>query len=311
MTRVVAPSRLHFGLLRAARPRADGGTRFGGCGLMIDSPGVAVAAEPADAWHATGPNRDRALDFALRVTDTPHRIAVERCPSEHIGLGVGTSLGLAVAKAIHPEWPTAELARMLGRGQRSGVGLHGFESGGFIIDGGKDCETGLPRLTKRIAFPAEWRVVIIIPDQPANWFGPAEHAAFARIRERPHTEVTAERMEALLTHDLGPALEAEDCPRFTAALGEYNRLAGEPFADEQGGMYAGRMVSALIATLAGLGFPGVGQSSWGPTVFAISPDPDRGAHLAETIRNRFGGLRSVEVVAAARRGAVVETIAAG
>lgn len=295
MTRVVAPSRLHFGLLHAAD------RRFGGCGLMIDAPGVAVAVEPAADWSGEGPNAGRAVEFAKRVTHEPHRVVVERCPPEHVGLGVGTSLGLAVAKAIRPDLPTAELARLVGRGRRSGVGLHGFDRGGFVIDGGKDDDAALPRLAARYDFPPAWRVVLIQPEQPAPWHGSAEASAFARVRENP----AEERMRDLLDGDLGPAVAATEYERFAHALGEYNRLAGEPFARDQGGAYAGRVVSSLVEAVAGLGFPGVGQSSWGPTVFAVTPDAERAEELAEAIRGRFDGLRSVQVTAAATRRVVL------
>src|SRR5262245_52221988 len=100
MPRVTTGSRVHFGLLR---PAPAGGERgFGGCGLMVEEPAVIVAAEPAAEWSATGPAAERALAVARRVTLTPHRIVVETCPPEHTGLGVGTQLSLAVARALRP-----------------------------------------------------------------------------------------------------------------------------------------------------------------------------------------------------------------
>jgi beta-ribofuranosylaminobenzene 5'-phosphate synthase len=306
MTRVVAPSRLHFGLVNAGN--IPGIPLFGGCGLMIDSPGVAVRVEPANEWSGVGPCSDRAVAFAKMVTTECHRVTVERCPPEHVGLGVGTSLGLAVAKAVRPSATTAELAKLTGRGLRSGVGLHGFDLGGFIVDGGKDNETALPRLAARHPFPPGWRVVVIVPDQPPAWHGSAEIGAFARLRGSPTAEETARRMRHLLDREIGPAVEAEEYDRFAQAVGEYNRLAGEPFTQEQGGTYAGRVVSALIAAVADLGFPGVGQSSWGPAVLAVCPDPDRAAYLTDVICGRFAGMRSAEVVSAAASGAVVTSM---
>src|SRR5258708_16452465 len=121
MTRVTAPSRLHFGLLSlpAAGPERWPGLDgqpglpirdFGGVGLMVDRPGLAVRVEVGDLgadWSATGPLADRALGFARRVVGTlpenerrPVHIVVEHAPAEHTGLGVGTQLGMAVAKAI-------------------------------------------------------------------------------------------------------------------------------------------------------------------------------------------------------------------
>ena len=157
MTRVEAPSRLHFGLLglpadgRDRWPGIDGRPglpvrHFGGVGLMIDRPSLCVRVEPATAWSASGPLHARAQEFAKRFVESlpaeerrPFRVAVESAPPEHTGLGVGTQFGLAIAKAVaiecgHPDWPAADLAARVGRGERSAIGVHGFERGGLIVE---------------------------------------------------------------------------------------------------------------------------------------------------------------------------------
>ncbi len=104
--RIRTPSRLHFGLLGWG-PHAT--RQFGGVGLMIDAPGIELAAEPAPRWTAEGPLAARALQVAERVAGRfiamgvpipPARITILRAPEEHVGLGVGTQLSLAVARAV-------------------------------------------------------------------------------------------------------------------------------------------------------------------------------------------------------------------
>lgn len=313
MTRVVAPSRLHFGLLRVP---AEGESRlpdglpvrlFGGCGLMIDAPGVAVTVEPATDWRGEGPQHSRAVEFARMATDVPHRVVVDRCPPEHVGLGTGTALGLAVAKAIRPELTARELARLVGRGRRSGVGLHGFEHGGFVVDHGKIDEGSLPGLACRLEFPPDWRVAVIIPDQPTNWYGLNERTAFARRRDPEKQSPTAARMEELLHGEIVPAIETVAFDRFGEALHEYNRLAGVAFEAEQGGLYVSPVVAKIVDAVRDLGFPGVGQSSWGPAVFAVAPNERRAEFLTDAIRDRFPGLKSAEVTTAAKTGATVSS----
>ena len=157
MIRVRAPSRLHFGLLSLGSaeywPNRRGelvlpARRFGSVGLMIESPGVTITVEPADAWSAAGPMAERALKFAKHVhqslpkaTARSQRVVVKRVPGSHAGLGTGTQLALAVARAVAasaemPGLSGADLARRAGRGLRSALGLHGFENGGFLVEGG-------------------------------------------------------------------------------------------------------------------------------------------------------------------------------
>ena len=50
------------------------------------------------------------------------------------------------------------------------------------------------------------------------------------------------------------------------------RLAGQCFAHIQGGPYNGPHLAQLVDTIRSLGVRGVGQSSWGPTLFALLPE---------------------------------------
>ena len=119
--RIRTPSRLHFGLFslpsanatlwvnhegEATLPRRQ----FGGVGLMIDRPGIELVVEPALTWSSDGPLAERALRFAQMYCDAvgvhdKFHLGIEAAPPEHVGLGTGTQLALAVAQGI------AELTR--------------------------------------------------------------------------------------------------------------------------------------------------------------------------------------------------------
>ena len=149
--RIRTPSRLHFGLLGWGSQRSR---QFGGVGLMIDAPGIEVLVEPATSWIIEGALTSRVEQLVAQLRSTmraagttlpPVRIRVERAPAEHVGLGVGTQLCLAVARAVllHAgvtDISVENLARLTGRGLRSGIGLHGFEHGGLVVDGGRRTE---------------------------------------------------------------------------------------------------------------------------------------------------------------------------
>ncbi|MBA4067380.1 MAG: beta-RFAP synthase [Isosphaera sp.] len=293
MTRVAAPSRVHFGLFHVppGGEAAPGVRAFGGVGLMVDAPGVAVTAQPADAWRFEGPLASRAQAFAMRFAASlpgdarrPFRVLVERCPAEHTGLGVGTQLGLAVAKAVavaagFPALPAEDLAARVGRGERSGVGVHGFDRGGLVADAGKEPGEAVSALLAHVALPPAWRVVLFTPPAPASWHGPRERAAFAASPGGDPDGLRRLAETAVL-----PAARAGDFGAFADAVHAFNLRAGEPFAAAQGGPYASPEVADLVADLRKAGVRGVGQSSWGPTVFALAPDPDAATGLVP----RFG-----------------------
>jgi beta-RFAP synthase len=305
MTRIEAPSRLHFGLLslpvasQTCWPDPDGQPglpirAFGGVGLMTDRPGVVVSAEPDREWSSDGVHAERALDFAKTfVAGVPEkercrfRIRVERCPPEHVGLGVGTSLGLSVAKVLacelgHGDMDAVELAKRIGRGKRSAVGIHGFQHGGFIVEGGKLPDEPIAPLICRCAFPEDWRVLLLLPNQSSDWHGDRERDALANLRIGNDTDMLCR----IVLTGLLPALQRQDFAGFSRALSEFNLRAGRAFEREQEGRYATRTIQSVLGVLRDGGVLGAGQSSWGPAIWALASDPDRSEELRRTLTNR-------------------------
>ncbi len=295
MIRIVAPSRLHFGLFRVpVAGETEIGTRaFGGVGLMVEHPGVVVTARPADLWHFEGAFASRAQVFAARFMLSlpeerrrPYQVLVERCPAEHTGLGVGTQLGLAVAKALATaggarELPSAELASHVGRGERSAIGVHGFDRGGLLVDAGKLPGEAVSPLLAHVAIPDAWRVVLFTPQVAVHWHGHHERRAFATA-----SGGDPDSLRRLAESAFIPAARNGDIDAFGDAVYEFNRKAGEPFRPAQCGVYASLEIAELIEDVRACGVRGVGQSSWGPTVFAVAPDSDTALSLVLRFRSR-------------------------
>ena len=287
--RVRTGARIHFGLIdpSGSLPRS-----FGGAGLMVEQPSLEVEAEKASTLQTMGALGKRAGDFAVRYTglkSPPYALRVQSGFPDHVGLGTGTQLGLAVAAAIaHLEGEktdTAELSRRVGRGRRSAVGIHGFEHGGLIVEGGKSAPERNSPLLGRYAFPSAWRVVLLLPRSERGVFGGTEEKAFASLPE-PETRLT-DRLSALLLQAI-PALVEEDLDAFGEAIFEYGRRAGELFGDAQRGAFASPGVQQMVEFLRASGLRGVGQSSWGPAVYSFVENEERARHVADSARKRFG-----------------------
>ena len=167
---VEAAARLHFGVLDL---RGALGRRFGGLGAAVPHPSLLLEARPAAKVTAQGPDASRAAEFARRFLayhglDGGAHLVVHRGIPAHSGLGSGTQLGLAVARALAelyrlPSDPPA-LARAVERGRRSAIGTWTFALGGFIVEGGR--RTGsdeIAPLLARYEVPDRWRCVIAIP----------------------------------------------------------------------------------------------------------------------------------------------------
>ena len=290
---VTAASRLHFGMFSFGQPDVR---PFGGVGVMIDRPGVCLTVQSADKLTATGPLAERALQFAQRLTqawalpsEPACEITVEPGCRDHTGLGVGTQLALAVAAGMsrfldRPAVDAVELARLVGRGRRSAVGTYGFMHGGMIVEAGKPSvdSTEFSTLISAIPLPESWRFVLACPTTDEGLHGSDETVAFEKLPPVPRQ--TTDQLCRLALLEMIPAARDDCFDVFSEALYRYGLLAGSCFASQQGGPFANERTSQMVETIRGLGVEGVGQSSWGPTVFALVRDPARADRLVEQLR---------------------------
>ncbi len=297
---VRTPSRLHFGLLSWGH---HGPRRFGSVGLMIEDPGLRLRLDVSSRFEAQGPGAGRAFELATVVADRlrsrgiavpPASLVIEQAPPEHVGLGSGTQLALAVARALTRrvglELSPIELAGLTGRGLRSGVGIHGFESGGLIVDGGHrtaEEDIRVAPLISRLAFPDDWSILLVIPGRTPSVHGPQERAAFAALPAFPDS--LTDRLCRLVLLDMLPAVAERDLAGFGAALSELQDRVGTAFAPAQGGIYARPELEGIVACLRANGLHGVGQSSWGPTLYGFTTnDHERNERLRLSILRATG-----------------------
>jgi beta-ribofuranosylaminobenzene 5'-phosphate synthase len=320
--RVWAPSRLHFGLLSFGHPATR---QFGGAGVMVDQPGLTVTFRAAERLSIVGPLAERALEFAHRFAvnsggpcEPACRIEIESAPPTHAGLGTGTQLALAIAAGLDAfaqrgtevgprVRPAIQLAKLVGRGERSAIGTHGFAQGGLLVEGGKFSADPVSPLVSRIELPAEWRFVLVIDRHERGLSGTAERDAFAAL-PAVSAEATAALCRELVLHLL-PSAATGNFDEFGESLYRYGHQAGMLFAKRQGGPYAGSASAELVAWIRGEGVRGVGQSSWGPTIFALLADQPSAERFARRAAERYSPARFDLLIAGpANRGARVETL---
>lgn len=324
---VRTPARLHLGMLSFGCPDVRS---FGGVGVMVDRPGFHLRVRRHSRLEAKGPHAERALAFARECAaawglgEVGCGIEVLAAPRGHVGLGSGTQLGLAVAAAMrhlfqgvpdeddlpqapaHPSLPDVEprdhdwlfdtrdaidLARAVGRGRRSCVGVYGFSRGGLIVEAGRsplmqgaaepDAARRFSPMVARVRLPSAWRCVLVIPRDSTGPSGEAERAAFARLPPVPH-EVTAELARIALLDMLPAAVEGKFI-EFSLAVRNYGAMAGAPFAAESRKLPYAQATADLLELLTELGAPGCTQSSWGPAVLACCETLDKAGGLVERL----------------------------
>ena len=188
---------------------------------------------------------------------------------------MGTQLALCVATLLDlfvngQARPLQQLAESMGRGRRSSIGTHGFAQGGLLYERGKRADQTLAPLAERVQLPPGWRVVQICPRGEAGLWGEAENHAFRQLPPVP-AQVTQQLVQEVQQRML-PAARGGQLEQFGESVFRFGVQAGNCFASRQGGPFASPLLEHWVTAIRRRGVHGVGQSSWGPTLFAFLGD---------------------------------------
>ena len=308
---IEAPARLHLGFLDL---NGGLGRRFGSIGLTIDSLAIRLRAWQSQTISANGPGAERAVRLARAYVDEQGiaggvQLSLQQTIPDHIGLGSGTQLSLAVGTVLERLYGlncgTHKIACAMQRGNRSGIGIGAFEDGGFLVDSGRGEGAGVPPVTVRLPFPAHWRVLLIFDSRGQGLHGTHEVSAFSELPE--FDELSAGRLCRLVMMKVLPGLLEQRLSEFAEAVGEIQRVVGDYFSPAQGGRFTSPAVSDALAWVESQGIAGVGQSSWGPTGFVLLQDEAQARRLTRDLKHRFGELSPLrfQTVGARNQGARV------
>jgi beta-ribofuranosylaminobenzene 5'-phosphate synthase len=195
-----------------------------------------------------------------------------------------------------------ELAKIVGRGGTSGIGIGAIQTGGFIIDGGHHFRRGAlskhgytpssasagmepPPILVHHDFP-DWDILIMVPlGEGAS--GLREVTLFKVVCPVPLEEVR--RMSHILLMQMLPAVIEKDLEMFGAAMSDFQTLGFKVFelrAQTQ-------LVLDALRFLKDNGGIGAGMSSWGPSLYAFGEDLSRLQEQAEAWLAENGGGKTI------------------
>lgn len=295
---VSAPARLHMGFIDLSGAL---GRHFGSIGVALNEIQTRLALAPSESRMVTGPSSERAercltqLCNAMGVSDRV-RIHIESAIPEHVGLGSGTQMALAIGSALNAHYQLGltvrDIASVMERGLRSGIGIGVFEYGGLVVDGGRGETTLVPPVLSHLPVPADWRFILVFDSRGQGLHGEQEVAAFEALP--PFPRQAAEHLCYLVMMQGLPAVAESNLERFGAVVSAIQNAVGSHFAPVQGGVYASREVAQAMGWLALQGAVAVGQTSWGPTGFCAVADACKGETLIKQAKSEFSRFKNLD-----------------
>jgi len=307
---IETPSRLHIGLIdmNGTKGRVDGGI-----GIALEEPHLLLEARISGDITVNGGDkwcRDTVHSVAGNVLGQLNikggiEFTFRNHFRQHAGLGSGTQVALATARAIcelhNRPYSAREIALLAGRGGTSGIGTAAFESGGFLIDGGHNFGPGKEKTifspsgaSRGIRpapviihhdFPRDWKILLAIPNLPPGASGEWEQDIFSRYCPVPVEEVREICHETLMC--MIPGIVEHDIELFGRAV---NKIQDLGFKRVELGLQQAE-IPAVLQVMRKAGAACAGMSSFGPTLFAIGESDLHPVHEAviEYMESTGGG----------------------
>jgi len=302
---VIAPARLHMGFIDLSGAL---GRHFGSIGVALNEISTRLSISQAAKRTITGPSAQRAdncLTMMCRVLNVSDQlnIEIEAAIPEHVGLGSGTQMSLAIGTALDRFYDLGlsvrDIASMMDRGLRSGIGIGIFEQGGLVVDGGRGEKTVTPPVLAHFDIPADWRFILVFDKRGQGLHGQQEIEAFKQLPPYPQQE--AARLCYLLLMQGLPAVAENDLANFGHVISALQQSVGEHFAPAQGGVFTSHEVAMAMQWLEKQGAVAIGQTSWGPTGFCAVVGAERAEALTFEARQAFRAFNDLSFVLASAR----------
>ncbi len=302
---VIAPARLHMGFIDLS---GSLGRHFGSIGVALNEHATRLTLTRAGERAITGPSAKRAgkcltqMCQALNVSDKL-AITIEAAIPEHVGLGSGTQMSLAIGSALNAFYglglTVRDIASLMDRGLRSGVGIGVFEQGGLVVDGGRGKKTITPPILVHLDIPASWRFILVLDKRGQGLHGQKEIEAFKELPPFPKQE--AERLCYMLLMQGLPAVAEHDLAKFGEVITCLQRSVGEHFASAQGGVFTSPEVAEAMQWLTQQGAVAIGQTSWGPTGFCAIDGVALAGTITQAASAKFAHFDNLSFVTASAR----------
>ena len=307
---ITTTARLHMGFidLNGSKNRL-----FGSLGVALNAPAIQLVMSKNKKTSIVGKICNNVSKIVEKISnnlemDINVLIDIHEIIPEHAGLGSGTQMALAIGAGINALYNLnltfAQIANLTNRGNRSGIGIGTFEHGGLVLDGGRKTQfptseledsthlLTLPPIIARHDFPPEWPILLIMDNEDQGVFGDAEMQAFETLEPAEFT--TAQALSHRVLMQALPAIVERDYAQFSEAIHALQLATGDYFSAAQGGHYKSSRVAQVLKYINAQGIICAGQSSWGPTGFAVFENVDTANKILNQLQRQFSNFNQLQ-----------------
>lgn len=286
-----APARIHIGFLNLDK---ESSRQFGSLGLTISDFSFKISIEKSYKTMINSKSIEikSKIESILKILKKKYDLSnctisvLSEIPA-HKGLGSGTQLALSVSYLIMKlnaiKINTSQIACLLKRGLRSGVGIESFNQGGFNIDVGKLKNTqGIPINILNIKWPKNWKITLITDNNFIGVHGKNEVKAFKKLGNVSKIQ-TAHNCESLLMKII-PGLIEKNFDEFSNGVKNIQEEMSKTFYGKKN-KFASTSIEKIFRVLKKKNINSFGQSSWGPTGFIFSKNLKKRNELLNYLEN--------------------------
>lgn len=271
-----------------------------GLGAALNNPNFVVSVEECRELKITGGFDEEILSvlnslYAKFKISKNYRIRVHKSIPRHSGFGSTTQIMLAAAKCITEIneifLDAPELAKIVGRGGTSGIGVEAFSRGGFIFDAGHRLKTEKegflpssvskappPKILLNYKIPDDWFFVCALPDK-GKIYGGREAGIFSEYCPVPSEEV--DKICRIVLVKILPAAVEGDIENFGSGLKSLQSLGFKKvelsFQSEES--------KKLIDDLGNISY-GAGLSSFGPCIYCVTKGKKHAKEVSDFLDSR-------------------------
>ena len=279
---IETPSRIHLGFLELDN---SSDRLFGSLGLTISNFETKLVLKKSKRTTILCKDFNQREKIKKIITlikkkidFPPFEIKVLKSIPEHSGLGSGTQLALSIGTLLSTlakhKISVDELAIILDRGKRSGIGIESFKNGGFIVDGGKIKNSKkIPPILFNTNWPKNWKLILILDKSLEGIHGSREKQEFENIKSIS-SELSKENCKSLCLKIL-PSIIEKRFKEFCFGMQEIQNNTAKIFSTAQGGLFTSKKISMIFNFIKSKEKICYGQSSWGPTGYIILENENR------------------------------------